>query len=105
MGAGPVRQHLPGGETIALFHYRIGAAIRSLVDSHADATILVVCHGGVIDRRGAARVASTVDGRVPAVDAQHVDHGAGAREAEQVDCVATAMRPTWRGLPPSSLVS
>jgi probable phosphoglycerate mutase len=39
----------PGGETLALFHYRIGAAIRSLTDGFPDATILVVCHGGVID--------------------------------------------------------
>jgi len=39
----------PGGETLALFHYRIGAAVRSLTDAHPDGTILVVCHGGVID--------------------------------------------------------
>jgi probable phosphoglycerate mutase len=39
----------PGGETLALFHYRIGAAVRSLTDDHPDRTILIVCHGGVID--------------------------------------------------------
>jgi probable phosphoglycerate mutase len=39
----------PGGETLALFHYRIGSAIRSLIDERPDGTILVVCHGGVID--------------------------------------------------------
>jgi probable phosphoglycerate mutase len=57
----PFGNTFPGGETIALFHYRIGAAIRSLVDSHADATILVVCHGGVIDAavRLALRAQST----------------------------------------------
>ena len=39
----------PGCETLALFHYRVGAAIRSLTDDFPEATILVVCHGGVID--------------------------------------------------------
>jgi probable phosphoglycerate mutase len=39
----------PGGETLALFHYRVGAAIRSLTDDFPNSTILVVCHGGVID--------------------------------------------------------
>jgi probable phosphoglycerate mutase len=51
----------PGGETLALFHYRVGAAIRSLTDAHRGATILVVCHGGVIDAaiRLALRAPST----------------------------------------------
>jgi 2,3-bisphosphoglycerate-dependent phosphoglycerate mutase len=51
----------PGGETLALFHYRVGAAIRSLVDDHPDQTVLVVCHGGVIDAamRHALRTPST----------------------------------------------
>jgi probable phosphoglycerate mutase len=39
----------PGGETLASFHFRIGSAIRRLVDTQPDATVLVVCHGGVID--------------------------------------------------------
>ena len=51
----------PGGETLALFHYRVGAAIRSLTDDFPDATIVVVCHGGVIDAavRLALRTPST----------------------------------------------
>src|SRR5688500_12060276 len=51
----------PGGETLALFHYRVGAAIRSLTDDHPDGTILVICHGGVIDAavRLALRAPST----------------------------------------------
>ena len=39
----------PGGETLAAFHYRVGVAVRGLLDRHAGATIVVVCHGGVID--------------------------------------------------------
>jgi probable phosphoglycerate mutase len=39
----------PGGETIAEFHYRVGAAVRRLLDEHAGKTVLIFCHGGVID--------------------------------------------------------
>jgi probable phosphoglycerate mutase len=39
----------PGGETLAQFHFRIGTAVRRIVDRHPDKTVLVVCHGGVID--------------------------------------------------------
>lgn len=39
----------PGGETLAQFHYRVGAAVRRTVEAHRDQTVLVVCHGGVID--------------------------------------------------------
>ena len=39
----------PGGETLAAFHYRVGAALRRLIDERNGQTIVVVCHGGVID--------------------------------------------------------
>lgn len=39
----------PGGETLAQFHLRVAQALYRLVDEHAGATLLVVCHGGVID--------------------------------------------------------
>lgn len=39
----------PGGETLAEFHFRVGTAVRRLVDAHAGQTILIACHGGVID--------------------------------------------------------
>lgn len=39
----------PGGETLAAFQYRVGAAVRRTVDQHAGGTIVVACHGGVID--------------------------------------------------------
>jgi 2,3-bisphosphoglycerate-dependent phosphoglycerate mutase len=39
----------PGGETLAQFQYRVGAAVRRTIDAHDGATLLVVCHGGVID--------------------------------------------------------
>jgi probable phosphoglycerate mutase len=39
----------PGGETLASFQFRIGSAVRRMVDTHPDKTALIVCHGGVID--------------------------------------------------------
>jgi probable phosphoglycerate mutase len=39
----------PGGETIAAFHARVGATLASTIESHPGATVVVACHGGVID--------------------------------------------------------
>jgi probable phosphoglycerate mutase len=39
----------PGGETNAQFHLRVGAAISRTVREHAGKTIVVACHGGVVD--------------------------------------------------------
>lgn len=39
----------PGGETIAAFHARVGAALASTIESHQGATVVIACHGGVID--------------------------------------------------------
>ena len=39
----------PGGETVAAFQYRVGAALKALIDDHADRSAVVFCHGGVID--------------------------------------------------------
>lgn len=39
----------PGGETVAAFQYRVGAALKALTDDHADRSAVVFCHGGVID--------------------------------------------------------
>ena len=39
----------PGGETLAAFQFRVGAAVRRVVDEHPGKTIVVACHGGVID--------------------------------------------------------
>jgi probable phosphoglycerate mutase len=39
----------PGGETTAEFHLRVGAAVSRTVDRYAGRTIVVACHGGVVD--------------------------------------------------------
>lgn len=39
----------PGGETSAAFHYRVGASLSPIITEHLGGTIVVVCHGGVVD--------------------------------------------------------
>lgn len=39
----------PGGETVAEFQLRVGAALSRTVRAHAGGSIVVVCHGGVVD--------------------------------------------------------
>ncbi len=39
----------PGGETTAEFHLRVGAALSRITAERAGETIVIVCHGGVID--------------------------------------------------------
>lgn len=57
----PYAQTFPGGETIAEFDVRVGAALSATVAAHRGATLVVVCHGGVIDgvMRYALRTART----------------------------------------------
>lgn len=45
----PFAESFPGGETIATFHHRVGAAAYGIVSRHAGETIVVSCHGGVVD--------------------------------------------------------
>jgi len=39
----------PGGETIAAFHLRVGATLSKTLQRYAGQTIVVACHGGVVD--------------------------------------------------------
>ncbi len=45
----PHAELFPGGETTAEFHLRVGAALSRLVRDAAGRTVVVSCHGGVID--------------------------------------------------------
>lgn len=47
--ADPSAVIFPGGETIAEFHRRIITSLRRTVRAHEGETIVVSCHGGVID--------------------------------------------------------
>ena len=38
-----------GGETLAEFQHRVGATVHRILARHAGGTVLVACHGGVID--------------------------------------------------------
>ncbi len=45
----PHGETFPGGETLATFHHRIGAAIAEVIRAEQGGTIVIVCHGGVVD--------------------------------------------------------
>ncbi len=60
-GGDPHVELFPGGETTAQFHLRVGAALAKLLVERAGSTVVIVCHGGVIDAvfRQLLRVPST----------------------------------------------
>ncbi|MCU1393138.1 MAG: hypothetical protein JWM34_1566 [Ilumatobacteraceae bacterium] len=39
----------PGGETLAAFHLRVGETISRTVREHEGKTVVIACHGGVVD--------------------------------------------------------
>lgn len=45
----PFATTFPDGETIAAFQFRVGNAVRGVLDRHEGRTVVVACHGGVID--------------------------------------------------------
>ncbi len=45
----PYTAGFPGGETIAAFQFRTAVAVHELIAEHMGRTVVVVCHGGVID--------------------------------------------------------
>ena len=45
----PFAVTVPGGETVAAFHYRVGAALSALLAAHDGGSVLVFCHGGVVN--------------------------------------------------------
>ncbi|MFN0092606.1 MAG: histidine phosphatase family protein [Acidimicrobiales bacterium] len=50
--AGPAEPHrpmCPGAESPAEFHHRVDRVLHRLLAEHCGATVLVACHGGVID--------------------------------------------------------
>lgn len=51
----------PGGETLAELHHRVGMAVSVVVNRHAGQTVVVCCHGGVVNAvlRMALRTPST----------------------------------------------
>lgn len=45
----PFSVSFPGGETLAAFQYRVGATVHRTMQAQAGKTVVVACHGGVID--------------------------------------------------------
>ena len=48
-GADPHAEFFPGGETIAQFHSRVSGALSTLLRKYPGKSVLVACHGGVVD--------------------------------------------------------
>jgi len=48
-GGDPHFEVFPGGETIAQFHLRVGSTLSRTLAANPDRTIVVSCHGGVVD--------------------------------------------------------
>lgn len=49
MRADPYAELSPGGESVAAFLFRVGRALHRIVVEAASTTVVVVCHGGVVD--------------------------------------------------------
>jgi probable phosphoglycerate mutase len=45
----PFATTFPEGETVAAFQFRVGSTVRRTLDQHEGRTIVVACHGGVVD--------------------------------------------------------
>ena len=45
----PFATTFPGGETVAAFQFRVGSAVRRVIDARPGQTVVVFCHGGVVD--------------------------------------------------------
>ena len=49
MEANPDLELSPGGESIAAFHRRVGGALTRIADAHPEQTVVIACHGCVVD--------------------------------------------------------
>jgi broad specificity phosphatase PhoE len=45
----PYAVTFPGGETVAQFHHRVGETVSTVLRQHPGGTIVVCCHGGVVN--------------------------------------------------------
>jgi probable phosphoglycerate mutase len=45
----PYRIAIPGSESVAHFHHRVAEALQRIATAHESETVVVSCHGGVID--------------------------------------------------------
>ena len=45
----PFREYFTGGETMSAFHHRVATALHEIADRHRGRTVVIACHGGVVD--------------------------------------------------------
>lgn len=48
-GGDPNTEIFPGGETMTEFHHRVGTTLDRTVERHRGGTVVIACHGGVVD--------------------------------------------------------
>jgi broad specificity phosphatase PhoE/GNAT superfamily N-acetyltransferase len=48
--ANPYASGFPGGETVATFQHRVAEAVMAIMANASGRTVVIACHGGVIDR-------------------------------------------------------
>ncbi len=98
----PHTEIFPGGETTAEFHLRVGAAVTRLVRAREDSSIVIVCHGGVIDAVFRRTDQEPVDRWFRPPDAQHLDHrvprSASRIDVRELEAHALQRRGTSRGV-------
>jgi probable phosphoglycerate mutase len=49
LNSNPYRIYAPGSESWAVFFARVGQALMQVADEHQGQTVVIVCHGGVIE--------------------------------------------------------
>jgi probable phosphoglycerate mutase len=49
MEADPHLEISPGGESLTVFHDRVGTTLRRVARAHDSQTVVIACHGGVVD--------------------------------------------------------
>ncbi len=91
----PHYEVFPGGETLAEFHLRVGATVARTLETHAGRTIVVSCHGGVVDAvfRQLLRTAPTGSFDLWTTNTALTEF---ARTAPSADAPGEHCAPKWR---------
>ena len=76
--ADPYAVTFPGGETIAELHHRVALGVRDVMARHAGGTVVVCCHGGVINAVLRLALKSPGRRRLRAVHDERLAHRADA---------------------------
>ncbi len=87
----PYRPLFPGGENWGEFLLRVGTSLNRIATEHAGKTVVVVCHGGVID--GSFLAFQGVNLLMPSTRVELLTHNTSITHWERLDTDGPAM---WR---------